>query len=121
MKRVIRTLVPAVVPLLLFVPSASRATARSDAPVSARAAARGDVARVKMRGFAFHPATITISRGDVVKWKNRDTVTHTSTGSSWDSGRMAPGDVFRHRFRRSGTFDYRCTIHSGMNGTVIVR
>jgi plastocyanin len=122
MNRMTRMLVPAVVSLVLLIPNVAHAALRSDPPVGVRTTTvRGGVARVKIRGFAFRPATITISRGGVVRWKNRDSVTHTSTGSSWDSGRIAPGDVFRHRFRRSGTFDYHCTIHPNMTGTVIVR
>jgi plastocyanin len=122
MNRMTRMLAPAVVSLALLIPGVAHAAAWSDAPVGVHATTlRGGVVRVKIRGFAFRPATITISRGGVVRWKNRDSVTHTSTGSAWDSGRIAAGDVFRHRFRRSGTFDYRCTIHPGMNGTVIVR
>jgi plastocyanin len=82
----------------------------------------GSTSRVRVRivDNRFRPASITIDRGTVVKWKNIGSNTHTSTGDRWDSGRISPGDTFRRRFRRRGTFSYRCTIHSGMLGTIRV-
>jgi plastocyanin len=85
-----------------------------------RIATAGHVARIRIVDFRLRPATITISRGDVVRWKNRGSVAHTSTSSAWDSGRIAPGGTFRRRFARAGTFDYHCTIHARMTGTVVV-
>jgi len=100
------TLVPAV---------AAGTTTRVDA------LAAGSVTRVKMvDGLAFRPRTIHIARGDVVKWVNKDNITHTTTSSSWDSDNVAPGDRFKRRFRRAGTFNYHCSIHSSMTGTVVV-
>ena len=101
---------------LTLLPTASaHATTRVDA------LAAGSVAKVKMvDGLAFRPRTITISRGTTVKWVNRDNVTHTSTSSTWNSGNVAPGTSFRRRFRRAGTFNYHCSIHSGMTGAVVV-
>ena len=101
---------------LTLVPAASAAeTSRTD-PVAA-----GSVTRVKMAdGLVFRPRTVTIARGTVVKWVNRDNVSHTSTSSSWNSGTVAPGESFRRRFRRAGTFNYHCSIHASMTGTVVV-
>jgi plastocyanin len=101
---------------LTFVPAVSaHAATRVDA------IAAGTVAKVKMvDGLAFQPRSITISRGTTVKWVNRDNITHTSTSSSWNSGNVAPGTSFRHRFRRAGTFNYHCSIHSSMTGTIVV-
>ena len=110
------TIAAATIAALTLVPAGSVA-----AGTRTEAVAAGNVNRVKMAdGLTFRPQTIRIARGDVVKWVNRDNVTHTSTSSSWDSGRVAPGDSFRRRFRRAGTFNYRCTIHPTMTGTVIV-
>jgi plastocyanin len=114
MKRLAIAAVTITVLTLAPAPSAS-AGPRTD-PVAA-----GSIARVKMAdGNLFRPRTVSIARGDVVKWVNRDNVSHTSTGSGWDSGNVAPGDSFRRRFRRAGTFRYRCSIHPSMTGTVVV-
>jgi plastocyanin len=38
----------------------------------------------------------------------------------WESDIMQPGDTFSYVFNDAGTFDYWCTIHPEMLGTVIV-
>ena len=95
-------------------------------PVGARE--RGDgpsgatqVARVRIIDNAFRPRNLTVARGDVVQWVNRGNRTHTTTSntSAWDHT-LSPGETFRRRFRRMGTFAYHCSIHSEMTGTITV-
>jgi plastocyanin len=54
---------------------------------------------------------------------NNDSIAHTSTanGGAWNSGTMAPGASFSTTFSSAGTFQYHCTIHPGMVGTVTVQ
>ena len=102
--------------VLTLVPAAPASAGTRTDPLAA-----GSIARVKMAdGNVFRPRTVNIARGDVVKWVNRDNVSHTSTSSSWNSGNVAPGDSFRRRFRRAGTFRYHCSIHPSMTGRVVV-
>jgi plastocyanin len=77
--------------------------------------------RVRVIDFAFRPRNLTIARGTVVRWVNRGDVTHTTTSNTglWNQ-RLAPGETFRRRFRRMGTFAYHCTIHPQMTARVIV-
>ena len=80
----------------------------------------GEITKVKMvDGNRFRPGTVTIARGTVVKWVNRDNHDHTSTGPGWNR-RLDPGDAFRRTFNEAGTFAYRCTIHASMRGTIVV-
>jgi plastocyanin len=37
-----------------------------------------------------------------------------------DSGNIANGGTYQHTFANVGTYNYHCTIHSGMAGSVIV-
>jgi plastocyanin len=78
---------------------------------------------VTLSGVSFHPSTLTINRGDTVRWswripKSEHNVTfhsvHSRTGSS---GSLSV------RFTHAGTFSYICTVHvnKGMKGRVIVR
>ena len=124
MKRTARSLAILAVCTTMLIPSAAAgATGRSTAGLP-QAAGTATVWRVKMLDGTrnqFRPARITIARGDVVKWRNRGDLTHTTTSNSWDSGRVSPGDSFRRRFRRSGTFTYHCSIHPEMTGTIVVR
>jgi LPXTG-motif cell wall-anchored protein len=85
----------------------------------ASAATRG----VSEVDFEFVPATVTVAVGDTVIWTNNGASPHTSTGGSWNSGQMNPGDTFSHTFNSAGTFPYVCQFHEsqGMVGTVIVQ
>jgi amicyanin len=83
----------------------------------------GGGAEVSMEGIAFQPAEVTVSAGDTVTWTNNDSVGHDVTADSFSSGEpgaMASGDTFEHTFEEAGTFDYVCTVHPGMEGTVVV-
>jgi plastocyanin len=80
---------------------------------------------VLMSGMAFNPATITVSVGTTVTWKNDDGYAHTATSNTgvWDSGNIAGGASASYKFTSAGTYPYQCTYHAamGMKGTVIVQ
>lgn len=78
--------------------------------------------QVAIDGFAFAPATLTVRAGTAVTWINRDEEPHTvaATDGSFHSPGMATGASFTHTFSTAGTFDYVCSIHPMMRGTVVV-
>ena len=78
---------------------------------------------VWMQNMAFDPTSITVSVGTTVKWTNKDSFTHnvTSSTGAFSSGSMASNATFSFQFNSAGTYNYSCTIHPGMNGTVIVQ
>jgi plastocyanin len=83
----------------------------------------GAGAEVSMEGIAFNPEEITVAVGDTVTWTNNDSADHDVTGDDFSSGEpggLAGGDTFEHTFEEAGTFDYVCTVHPGMEGTVTV-
>jgi plastocyanin len=83
----------------------------------------GGGAEVSMEGIAFEPAEVTVSAGDTVTWTNNDSVGHDVTADSFSSGEpgaMGGGATFEHTFDEAGTFDYVCTVHPGMEGSVVV-
>ena len=71
---------------------------------------------------AYSPNPISVTAGATVTWVNNDTTTHTATATdnSWNSGNIAPGGNFSRTFPTAGTFQYNCTIHPNMVGTVTV-
>ncbi len=76
-----------------------------------------------MEGIKFVPPEVTVAAGDTVTWTNNDTVGHDVTGddfSSGEAGAMGGGDTFEFTFDQAGTFDYVCTVHPGMEGSVTV-
>ena len=80
------------------------------------------VHHVVLKNIRYHPATLSIKRGDTVTWLWRDGGTkHNVTGSGFKSKTMGSGS-FSVRFTRSGTYNYHCTIHvrEGMRGRIFV-
>jgi plastocyanin len=78
---------------------------------------------VIMKDASFSPATVRIKAGQTVTWSNPTTLTHTATGSGFDSGNVGPGGSWSHKFTKAGTYAYVCVPHSaaGMRGAVIVQ
>src|SRR5581483_10996552 len=69
---------------------------------------------VSIQGFSFQPGSITVAAGGTVQWTNHDSVAHTSTGPSWNSGSISPGTSVSETFGTPGQFTYHCTIHPYM-------
>ncbi|WP_156764699.1 cupredoxin family copper-binding protein [Mycobacterium sp. 1081908.1] len=84
------------------------------------AAVAGD--QVTIDNFAFAPATLTVKAGSTVTWTNKDEEPHTvaAADGSFKSPGMGTGATFSHTFPTAGKFDYVCSIHPMMHGTVVV-
>jgi plastocyanin len=84
----------------------------------------GGGAQVSMENIEFEPANVTIETGATVTWTNDDTLGHDVTGDDFKSGAaggLQSGDTFEHTFSEPGTYDYVCTVHPGMKGSVTVK
>jgi len=94
----------------------------SPTPVAPPTSASVDGPSIRIEGFAFSPASVTVQAGQTLTFTNEDAVTHTATsaGGSWDSGLIAPGASYTLTLREPGTYTYHCSIHPFMQGTVIV-
>lgn len=70
----------------------------------------------------FTPANIQVSPGTTVTWTWAGGVTHNVTFSDGgtNSGDRSSGS-FSRTFGTTGTFNYRCTLHAGMDGSVLVK
>ena len=74
------------------------------------------------------PFGVKIQVGDEVVWTNEDVAFHTVTSGNptdgaddlFDSGMFKTDEQFSHKFEESGNFDYFCTLHPWMQGTVVV-
>ena len=77
--------------------------------------------RVKVKDNFFKPKRVTVEVGTRVKWVNRGGDAHTTTSKTglWDE-ELAPGDAFRRKFKKAGTFRYYCRFHDDMRGKIIV-
>ena len=75
---------------------------------------------VRLVGLDFDPATIQVPAGTRVRWQWTDSVVHNVVSKDFASSRELDGGAHAVRFEQPGTFPYRCTLHAGMNGTVVV-
>ncbi len=75
---------------------------------------------VSIIDFAYTPTLVTIKKGTKVNWTNKDSVPHTITGENFSSKTLNPGDTFSYTFNENGSFEYICTFHPQMKGTVTV-
>jgi len=71
----------------------------------------------------YTPQSFTVKAGGSVTWVNRDASTHTvtDTNGAFDSGNIASGGNYEFAFTKAGTYQYYCTIHPWMKGTIVVQ
>jgi plastocyanin len=89
---------------------------------SARAAETEVKIEVKIDNFAFAPQRIVVQAGTTVTWTNADDAPHTvvSTTKLFKSSALDTEDKFSFTFATPGTYDYFCSLHPHMTGTVVV-
>jgi plastocyanin len=98
--------------------AAGIATLAIAVPASVNGATRG----VTVDNFRFSPRTITVNRGDTVRWTfRRDRAPHNVRGEGGIRSSTVRTGRYSKRFRRRGSFSYRCSLHPNMRGTVRVR
>lgn len=76
---------------------------------------------ISIRNFSFDPSLLTINPGTTVTWTNLDSAPHQIKSDSFNSSSLSQGQSYSFTFNGTGTFDYSCSIHPSMKGTVIVK
>ena len=71
---------------------------------------------------SFSPTSITVPVNTTVTWGNNDLNAHTTTSDAnfWTAS-LDGGQTYQFRFTTAGTYEYHCSIHASMKGTVIVQ
>lgn len=93
-----------------------------DASAPAATTADGAI-QVTMKGIAYNPKTVAVRPGQKITWVNDDDVLHdvvSTSGERIESELFSKGKSFSFTPTRTGTIQYLCTIHPGMEGTVEV-
>jgi plastocyanin len=94
---------------------------------------------VELRLLQFTPAQLTVKAGTTVTWRDAEPITHTVTSGSvsgvdqstglragespdglFDERLGSQDASFTYTFTQPGTYSYFCSIHKGMNATVVV-
>lgn len=89
---------------------------------SANAASHSTSHTVVIKGMKFTPADLVINAGDTVMWINEDSTRHSATdlNGAFDTGLLSKGASASLTFGGAGTFNYRCTPHGSMRGTITI-
>jgi len=77
---------------------------------------------VSIKDMKFQPTTLEIKVGDTVVWTNNDDRDHTVVGpkDTFKSENLRSGSSYSSQFNKAGTFEYNCTYHPRMKGTIKV-
>jgi plastocyanin len=87
----------------------------------AEAATVTGVTEVAAKDNRFSPSAIQVPAGTTVTWTFEDgLIPHDVKGDSFSSGEPRRKGSFTHTFDQAGTYPYRCTLHDGMTGRVVV-
>ena len=80
-------------------------------------------ASVQVTSNAFTPSLVNLRRGGIVTWVWADTTSqHNVTfNNSLLSSQTLSSGLHSVVFPTVGTFNYACTVHPGMTGSIVVR
>ena len=86
------------------------------------AAAQAAETEVKIDNFTFAPQRLTVKAGTTVTWINEDDIPHTvvATQKAFKSKVLDTDDKYTFTFTTAGTYDYFCSLHPHMTGTIVV-
>ncbi|MEY2475697.1 MAG: hypothetical protein QOG87_1012 [Actinomycetota bacterium] len=76
-------------------------------------------ATVELKDLKFNPERVSIKTGGTVSWVWKENVLHNVQGDGFKSDNISDG-TFEHTFTKAGSFEYECSLHSGMTGSVEV-
>ncbi len=72
--------------------------------------------------FTFNPQRITVKAGTTIAWRNQDDIPHTIASSAklFKSKVLDTDEEFSFAFATPGVYEYFCSLHPHMTGTVVV-
>jgi plastocyanin len=106
--------------LFLWVAAVTLTAAGCASPGSAGPPTSVEGPAVAVRDYQFEPTTLTVETGATVTWVWEGRAPHDVAGQGFESVDQSSG-TFRHTFEQPGTYPYECTIHPGMEGSIVVK
>ena len=77
-------------------------------------------ASIKAEGTTWNPDEVTVKAGEVVEWDVDGSIVHDLKGDEEVSHKAGSKFTATHTYDKPGTYAFQCTIHAGMNGSVVV-
>jgi plastocyanin len=105
--------------LVLWVAAVALATAGCASQGSAGPPPSVEGPAVGVGDYRFEPASLTVEEGATVTWVWEGRAPHDVVGQGFESPDQSSG-TFRQTFEQPGTYAYECTLHPGMEGSIVV-
>jgi len=79
-------------------------------------------AAISIDNFTFAPQRMTVKAGTAVTWTNKDDIPHAiaAVNKQFKSKALDTDDAYSFTFAAPGTYDYFCSLHPHMTGTIVV-
>ena len=77
-------------------------------------------ATIKAAGTTWEPKEVNVKVGQSVKWDVDGSIVHDLKGDDGLAHKAGSKFTATHSYDKAGTYAFQCTIHAGMNGTVVV-
>jgi plastocyanin len=77
---------------------------------------------INIKDFMFTPRNLVIPVGSKVTWTNKDEEPHkvAEVNSLFTSQPLDTDEAFTYQFKTPGRYEYFCTVHPRMTGTITV-
>lgn len=115
---------PAIAGLVLALGVVGCSSTTDSTPSASETTASGPV--VTVTAMAYSPASLTVNVGDTVTWVFDDNgMAHDVSGVGDARGKLRSplkkSGTYTYTFTEPGTYDYTCTPHPDMRGSVVVQ
>lgn len=84
----------------------------------------GEIIEVRIEGYQYRPAEVSIKAGDSVRWTNHEKRTSHSivfpAEGGRESDRFFPDESWQRQFDQPGRYEYHCGPHPEMTGVIRV-
>ena len=106
---------------LIVAAALGAATATLIAPLAVQSADEAP-AQVEIDNFTFSPQKLTVRTGTTITWINQDDIPHAiaAVSKAFKSNALDTGDAYTFTFTTPGKYDYFCSLHPHMTGTIVV-
>jgi amicyanin len=98
------------------------ATAAVLAAVVLPGRAESPASAVSIENFTFNPQQLIVKAGTTVTWTNKDDIPHAvaAVGKEFKSKVLDTDNSFSFTFTTPGSYNYFCSLHPHMTGTIVV-
>ena len=107
------------VPTATSIPTSTPTSVPTPIPTSVP---KPTLVKISISNFQFEKKILDIMVGSTVSWMNNDSYSHTITSSNgiFSSGFLSFQQKYEFTFNSTGTYKYKCDLHSNMSGIINV-